>query len=104
MWLWNLPKAELAYCLLNTPEKLIAAEEKKLLYDFIGSEEDYLEACKEVRRLHTYDDIPNKERIRLFKVDRDESRIERIKNRVIDCRKFLNNLENHIIIEDEPED
>lgn len=104
MDLWNLPRAELAYCLINTPTKLIESEKKKLLYDFLGSEEEYREACLEIERLHTYDDIPDKEKIRIFQVTRDEERIERIHRRVEECREFLNNLENKIPVEYETED
>lgn len=92
MFLFNKEKGRLVYALLNTPEHLIAMEEKKLLYDFVGGEEDYKEACAELRRNHIYDDIPIEEKIRIFDVDRSEERIEKIKQRVLDCREYLNNI------------
>lgn len=94
MWLWDKQKGRLAYCLSNTPEKLIKMEEKRLLYDFIGTDEDYVAACQELKFLHTYDDLPIERRVRVFDVDRDDNRIERVKSRIDECREFLNNIEN----------
>lgn len=94
MWLWERPKFELAYCLLDTPEDMIKMEEKRLKYNFVGSDEDYEAACKDLRRNHIYGDIPNEDRIRIFKVDFNEERIERIKRRILECREYLNNFNN----------
>lgn len=97
MWLWGLKKGRVAHCLLNTPEKLIAKEEKALLYDFIGSEEDYNEACKELRKSHIYDDIPVSDKVKIFDVDFDESKVDLIKSTIIDCRKYLQEMEDNKI-------
>jgi hypothetical protein len=91
MWLWEKQRFELAYCLLNTPEHLIQREIKKLEYDFIGSQEDFAEAVKEIRHNHTYDDKPNKERIRIYKFERNTENEELIKKYVIAAREYLNN-------------
>lgn len=99
-WLFNKSKARLVYTLLNTPEHLIAMEEKRLLYDFVGSEDDYKEACAELRRNHIYDDIPLKDKIRIFDIQRSEEAIERIKSRVIECRTYLNNFNNSTKLDD----
>jgi len=105
MWLWNKPKGRLVYALIDTPEHLIKLEEKRLLYDFVGSENDYEEACNEIRKNHNYSDIPNEERVRIFDVYYQEERIEKIKSRVKECRNYLNNLNNkNIDDEDETED
>jgi hypothetical protein len=96
---------ELAYALINTPEHLIRREEKILLYDFVGSEQDYIDACAELRRNHIYDDIPIEERLRIFDVSYSEERIEKIKKRVVECRWFLNNISNvNQFEQDETED
>lgn len=89
MWLYNKKKAKLIYALLDTPEALIKNEERKLRYDFVGTEDEYLEACKEIRFNHTYDDLSIEERIRVIELDLDETKIEQIKNRIIECRKYL---------------
>jgi hypothetical protein len=91
MWLWEKEKFELAYCLINTPEHLIQAEIKKLEYGFIGSQEDFAEAVKELRFNHTYDDKPNEEKIRIYKFERDPEDEELIKKYVIAAREYLNN-------------
>lgn len=94
MWLWNKQKARIIYALINTPEHLIKIEESRLKYDFVGTQEDWEEAVAEIRRLHTYDDIPNKDRVIPIEVLRDEADEELIKNRVEECRRFLNSLNN----------
>lgn len=101
MWLWNRKKGRLAYTLIDTPEHLIRREEKILLYDFVGSEDDYKDACSDLRRNHTFGDIPNEERIRIFDVEYNEERIQKIITRVEECRWFLNNISNLKQIEDE---
>lgn len=90
MWLFERQTAELVYCLINTPEHLILHEERKLLYEFVGSEEDYKEACLELRKKHIYDDLPLERKIRVYKVERDEEKIGRIEKRVMECRAYLN--------------
>ena len=92
MWLWDKPKAVLCYGLLDTPEKLIEAEYKRLLYSFCGTEEQYEQGCAEIRKNHIYTDIPNSEKTKVFTLDRSEEDIENMKTRIVDCRKFLNDV------------
>jgi len=35
-------------------------------------------------------DIPLKDRVFQFKIERDDSEIERLKTRIIDCREWIN--------------
>ncbi len=106
MWLWEKSKARLVYGLVNTPEKLIELEKKKLMYNFIGIAEEYEEACKELEYLHRYDDIPLSEKIAIFDVQRNEERVAAIEQRIRDCRYYLNNFNNanKLFEEDETED
>lgn len=90
MWLKGYKKAELVYSLLNTPEHLIKQEEKKLLWQ-VQSEEDYEEACIELRRNHIYDDIPAEEKEKIFAVSHNDEDIEFIKQQIIWARDYLNN-------------
>jgi len=92
MWLWELDEAKVIKMLLDTPDKLIEAEKKSLLRDFIGSEFQYQEACAELDKLHKYDDIPVEERIIEFKVERSDEDIARIPERVEMCRAWLNSI------------
>lgn len=119
MWLWNKTNARLVYCLVNTPEMTIQMEIRKLMYEFFGGVREYEyakledesslliksfeEAVIETRRNHTYDDIPIEERIRTFDIKRNDERIDMIKQRVADCRIYLNNIDNNKIDEDEIE-
>lgn len=104
MWLYNKKRAEIAYCLINTPEHLIKAEELKMMYKMFGNEMNmkiapeymliaYEDAKKEIRKNHIFDDIPVKERVFIFNIKRDDTRIDRIKKRVEDCRWYLNKID-----------
>jgi hypothetical protein len=104
MWLFDKPKARLVQGLINTPEKLILKEEKSLLYDFIGSEEDYKAACQELRKNHIYDDIAIEKKVNWFDVKRDDERIDRIKARVVECREYMDTLFNNNLKVDEEDE
>jgi hypothetical protein len=99
MALTGAKSSTLAYCLVNTPETLILDEERKLLYKMnAGTTEnpDYIEACEELRKLSIYDDIPMKERVIEFQVTRDDAEIERMYQKVIKGRQYLQELEETI--------
>ena len=111
-WLFNTKEAKLIYSLLDTPEHLIQRELSKLMYEMFGSELNYNqsteldksifdEACTQIRRNHTYSDIPIKERVIEVSVPRNEEDFELIKNRVADCRRYLNNFSKYKNSEDE---
>ncbi len=89
--LWGKQKGKISYNLLNTPEHLIIREEKILLNDWVGTKEEYEEACKELRFNHTYDDLPTERKERSYIVNLEVGDKEKIESRVIECRKFLNN-------------
>ena len=101
-WLWEKDSARIVHTLLNTPEHLIQNMERKLMYDMFGSEQRkavaseeeldiYNDACKKIRFNHTYDDLPRSRKIRMFDVARDLELEEKMKQRIEQCRKILNN-------------
>lgn len=90
MKLLDKPKSKVVYTLVDTPKNLIEAEKKKLLYGFIGSEEDYANACDELEKNMVYSDIPINRRIIEIPIDRDEDYISNIQKMVIAARKYLN--------------
>jgi len=102
MWLYNKKKGRLIYSLLDTPEHLIKREQSKFMYEVFGKEKDlskeemysYLEACEEIRKNHTYSDIPLEKRVKIFDVEENLERREKIKTRVLQCREYLKNFEN----------
>lgn len=92
-WLFKKKLGKLIYCLLNTPEHLIVAEERRLLYDFLGSQDEYKEACIELRKNHIFDDIPEREKVREYPVEFNLIEdTKKIKQRVEDCRWYLANV------------
>lgn len=93
MALTGASHARLAYCLINTPDELIADEKRKLAWkmgviDDLASP-DYIEACKEIDRLSIYDDLDLNERIFMLDLDRDQTAINAIYAKVSECRSWL---------------
>lgn len=66
----------LAYCLMNTPERLIYDTENLDYYDY---------SC-----------IPDKHRVKLYRFDYDAEFIEKAKERVIESRIYIKKLEDMI--------
>lgn len=95
MALTGATTAHLAYCLVDTPDVLINDEKRKLLWQMgVASEDnkDFIEACNELDKLRKYEDIPLDERLIQFTINRNDDDINKIYERVKDCRVFLNNL------------
>lgn len=95
MALSKAKSSTLAYCLVNTPESLILDEERKLMYKMnAGTIEnpEYINACEELRALSIYDDIPIRERVIQFTIDRKEEDITKIYSKVNRAREYLNQL------------
>lgn len=98
-WLYNRSRGKLVYTLLNTPEYLIQSEERKLAYELFGELSSaidnpyYVEACKDLRRKHIHDHLPAKRKIQIYEIETSDDDIEAIKNKVSDCRYYLNNIE-----------
>jgi hypothetical protein len=113
--LTNLVRRELVYCLNNTPAKMIESEKRKASYRFNTDSLAYIEKCRQIERNHIYDielfkkenpdyilhtidwdyDISLKDRIKIFKLPNvmDEQK-DKLYNRIIECRNFLNSLNN----------
>jgi hypothetical protein len=92
MWLTGAKESQLIYCLVNTPDMIINDEKRKLMWKMgaIDENETTDKAFAEMERAMTFDDIPLDERINIIRVERDENAIEQIKNRVIECRDWMN--------------
>jgi len=71
MELTGLKRAEVIYCLMNTPEDLI-----------------YSESPKD----HNYDSIEPQFRLKRFEVLKDEKVIEKLKERVLEARNYIKGL------------
>lgn len=103
-WLWEKPKANIAHILLNTPEHLIVAQERKLMYDMFGSElakstapeealEAYKEGCNKIRFNSIYDDLPVERKTRIYSIKRDTDVEIAMAKKVEDCRSILANFD-----------
>lgn len=103
------------YCLVNAPANLILNEKQKLWYKMDcpdHTNEKYVEKVVEIEKNMIFDmvqfkrdnpgfdieckdwcyDIPAKERVIEFVIERDEKEIEKIHDRVEECREWYNKL------------
>lgn len=94
MALTGAKSARLVYCLVNTPEGIIYDEKNKLKWKMgvINPETDtnYQEACDAIDKLSRYDDIPMADRMHEVVITRDDEAIEKLYQRVKDCREYMN--------------
>lgn len=91
--------AKLAYCLVDTPEPLINDEKRKLMYAMgaVSSESpEYLKACEEIDKNMRFSDIPMSERLIEFTIYRDDSKMQKVYEKISLCREFLNEFENKL--------
>ena len=88
MALTGRKKAKLIYVLSDTPENLIEKEAywwcKNNGYDELDA--DIYDAF--VKKM-TYSEIPNNLKMKIFDIDYDEKVIEKIKERVLECRNLI---------------
>ena len=88
MHLTGHKKSQLIYVLGDTPEHIIESEVRKLMYN--GTSED--EAYDEVESYFDYSEIPMSLRIKAFDIDYDEAVINKIIERVKECRNIVDKL------------
>ena len=94
MALTGAKSASLAYCLVDTPDTLVNDEKRKLHWKMgliDDQHPDFIEACEKIDKLSKYDDIPLKDRVYTIKFDRNEADINRIYERVVQAREWMNN-------------
>jgi hypothetical protein len=93
MWLTGAKRGLLAYCLVDTPMHMVYDAQRKALWNANIIDEGSDEAqpiMSQIERNMTYSDrIDAKNRVKVFIVERNESEIKEIKNRVNMCRKKL---------------
>jgi hypothetical protein len=85
-------EAEVCYCLVNMPPEIINSEKKKIFYALNAATEESPEYVRQSSKLEnnmTFDEIPIKERIVRFPIQRDEELIQKIYKRVEQCRIWL---------------
>lgn len=96
MDLWGLKEAQLVYVLTDTPDSLIHGEVRSILWKLqeLSNPGDsrYEEIYEGLHKQRTYSDIPQKDRIKIFPVAFDESKIEALHKRVIQCRDYYSKI------------
>jgi hypothetical protein len=85
--------AKLVYCLVDTPEFIVEREARSKAYD-MGMDEVDLDLYDEVLKRHTFSNLPIELRIKSFDIEYNPERIEQIKNRVIECRNYIDTVLN----------
>ncbi len=107
MALTGAKSATLAYCLVNTPDHLIYDEKRKLAYKMglIDEMESpvFIEACKQIELNTTFDDIPEKQRVFTYSVERNEADIARLYMQVERCRTYIKENFAELVGINEPE-
>lgn len=96
MALSGAKQAYIAYCLVNTPEHIIAGEKYRLFktMNCISEESpEYLKEAAEIEKNMIFDDIPKEEKVLIFAVQRDDDVIKDIYKKVIKARLYLSYLE-----------
>ena len=98
MWLTDKPSAELAYCLVDTPEELILKETNRAEWNAVGvlSDEDKTKLHELAEKNMTFSDIDEKIRVKTFEIPRDDNAIAKIEQRVEMCRDYIAELEAKI--------
>lgn len=97
MWLVGAKKAYVSFCLIDTPFNIIEQEKKSLLYKMNVISEESPEYVKEAMKLEfnmTFNDIPTKERILIFPIERNEDDIIKIQYKVEKAREYLQTIED----------
>jgi|TARA_R100000084_G_scaffold55365_1_gene23276 hypothetical protein len=91
MWLTNIHKSYLTYCLVPTPEILIQDEIKRTSWKR-GEIEISDETEEEVRQFHNLDKIPIWERVKSFELKLTGEDIKDMKEKVTLARKYYKSL------------
>ncbi|WP_353078879.1 hypothetical protein [Flavobacterium sp.] len=89
MWLTGKTESVLAYCLIDTPLEMVEDEVRRAHWKLHLIEEN-TEVRNEIESKHKFSHIPNNRRVKYWFVQRDESVIEQIKERVELCREYYN--------------
>lgn len=80
------------YVLMDTPEHLIEREANQFCFNN-GYEKGDVEVYNKFKSKMTFSEIPNKYKVKVFDIKKDEAVIQLIKNRVIECRKIIQGYE-----------
>jgi len=91
MELTGSDKAEVIYCLMDTPEHLIEREALRISRDQ-GDMELEQELFDQVKDTMTYSHLPIQYRLKRFQVAHDPEAIKLLRSKVEQCRAYINEL------------
>jgi hypothetical protein len=89
----NAETSYLDYCLVNTPPALIESEKRKFLWNqgIVNSDDEISrEAFETIERNCIFDDIPIEKRVHSLLINRNQEDINRLHERVVLCRNWMN--------------
>jgi hypothetical protein len=90
-WLWEVEDLQLSYCLSNTPEDIVEGLIYREALRLPGGDSNplYVKVEEEVRRNHTFDNIPDHERVRSFEFKVDPNNFKLIEDRHKECEEIV---------------
>jgi hypothetical protein len=88
-------RAELVYCLLNTPFEIVEDEVRREHWKLHLIEED-LDVREAVQQIHSFDHIPDALRVKRFIIEKDEQAFERIKEKCILANEYYQTLKSRL--------
>ena len=91
MALTETKQYKLIYTLMDTPPNIIEREAYWYAKNN-GYEELDEDIMNEFIEKHTYSNLPDNLRIKIYDIQRDDNAIKSIENRVIECRTYINEL------------
>ena len=91
LWLTGKNEALLCYCLVNTPIEIVEDEIRREHWKHFKIDED-AEIREFVDKKHNFDQIPDNRKVKVFTIERDETVIWAIQNKVEEARIYYNNL------------
>jgi len=96
MELFDIDRAEVIYCLVDTPELLILDELRRVSWQLnhIELPEDLED---EVRHNMTFGDIPKEHRVKRFVVERDRDSMAMVEPQVKRCREYMAELNQRLV-------
>lgn len=91
MELLNINNSGLVYVLVNTPHHIVDSEIRNKTFGMVDAQNIAVEA-ERIIAYHNYDNIGMKYRLKRYDFQRDEQAMEAVKERVMMCRKYINEL------------
>jgi hypothetical protein len=93
MWLWDKEKGGVIYVLMDLPDEMIMKEVwREFGYGFAYTQQQFDDFTAQFR----YEHLPRQLRIKEYKFERDDEKIELIKTKVGECRKYIDILVNNL--------